>query len=149
MAERKCGKYLFYQKEIEMYNDRTRPLEVSGERGTPMTPRSRVNQAANNLHSDIPSSELLNRDESRRSCTGELRSSASQGMRADRTDGHGMPCTCASGWGLTNHPLAMVYSPCQIWASVYAPDAALERGTMFAELDLPFEATANKRGCNI
>lgn len=50
------------------------------------------------------------------------------------------------GWGLTEHPLAMVYSPYQLFRDVYAPDAALKRGTMFAELDLPFEGDKRKCG---
>jgi hypothetical protein len=43
------------------------------------------------------------------------------------------------GWGLHNHPLAMVYSPYQSFRNVYPADMALDRGTLFAELDLPFE----------
>lgn len=35
-------------------------------------------------------------------------------------------------------PLAMVYAPSQKWRQAYSPDEALMRGTMFAELDLPF-----------
>ena len=35
-------------------------------------------------------------------------------------------------------PLAMVYAPRQKWRNAYSPDEALMRGTMFAELDLPF-----------
>lgn len=51
------------------------------------------------------------------------------------------------GWGLYNYPLAMVYSPCQSWHEVYAPDVALSRGTMFSELDLPFEPSKCRKGC--
>ena len=51
------------------------------------------------------------------------------------------------GWGLHNYPLAMVYSPCQSWHEVYAPDVALSRGTMFSELDLPFEPSKCRKGC--
>lgn len=35
-------------------------------------------------------------------------------------------------------PLAMSYVPDQRWRKVYAPDVGFERGTVFAELDLPF-----------
>lgn len=46
-----------------------------------------------------------------------------------------------------NHPpvnpsmpaLAMVYSPEQAWRCLYTPDQALNAGTLFAELDKPFE----------
>lgn len=33
--------------------------------------------------------------------------------------------------------LAMVYSPVQYWRDIYDIDRALERGTLFAELDKP------------
>lgn len=45
------------------------------------------------------------------------------------------------------HPLAMVYSPCQHWRSLYAPDMALRRGTMFKELDMPLEIMKGGCGC--
>ena len=51
------------------------------------------------------------------------------------------------GWGLEGRPLAMVYSPCQAWRDAYTPEIALGRGTLFAELDLPFEGSKCKRGC--
>ncbi len=34
--------------------------------------------------------------------------------------------------------LAMAYVPMQNWQELYEPDVALERGTIFAQLDLPF-----------
>lgn len=34
--------------------------------------------------------------------------------------------------------LAMVYSPKQVWGETYEVDVALERGTLFPELDKPF-----------
>ena len=45
--------------------------------------------------------------------------------------------------------LAMVYSPYQHFRDIYTPDVALDRGTLFSELDLPFEGAGNKRngGC--
>ena len=56
------------------------------------------------------------------------------------------------GWGLCHYPLAMVYAPCQAFRSVYDVETALARGTLFAELDLPFEAAGgcdhdNRRAC--
>ena len=33
--------------------------------------------------------------------------------------------------------LAMVYSPVQVWRDIYDLECALERGTLFAELDKP------------
>lgn len=41
-------------------------------------------------------------------------------------------------FGLANHPLAMVYAPCQAFRALYDPATALGRGTLFCELDLPF-----------
>lgn len=46
---------------------------------------------------------------------------------------------CGEGsWGLGEHPLAMVYAPCQEFRALYDPATALNRGTLFTELDLPF-----------
>lgn len=40
---------------------------------------------------------------------------------------------------VTDHlPLAMAYVPRQKWRNAYSPEEALSRGTLFAELDLPF-----------
>lgn len=39
-----------------------------------------------------------------------------------------------------NTPLAMAYVPYQEWGEVYDEDSAFSRGTLFPELDLPFEA---------
>ena len=45
---------------------------------------------------------------------------------------------CGEGsWGLSAHPLAMVYAPCQTFRALYDPHTALNRGTLFTELDLP------------
>ncbi len=35
-------------------------------------------------------------------------------------------------------PLAMAYVPFQRWGSIYDPCRALQRGTIFPDLDLPF-----------
>ena len=43
----------------------------------------------------------------------------------------------ADSFGLANHPLAMVYAPCQAFRAIYDPATALGRGTLFCELDLP------------
>ena len=37
-------------------------------------------------------------------------------------------------------PIAMAYVPWQQWGKIYEPKEALKRGTIFKELDLPFEA---------
>lgn len=51
---------------------------------------------------------------------------------------------CADGWGLADYPHAMVYAPCQSFRDLYDLDTALERGTLFTELDLPLEAVGGK-----
>lgn len=52
---------------------------------------------------------------------------------------------CISETPLDELPIAMAYVPLQKWRNVYDPDVALERGTLFSELDLPFigEAAVN------
>ena len=44
-----------------------------------------------------------------------------------------MPNNC-----IDNMPLAMSYVPMQKWNKAYSNDVALQRGTIFPELDLPF-----------
>ena len=69
----------------------------------------------------------------RRRCTGELQ------------EDNGTPSS-KHGWGLQNYPLAMVYAPYQRWQNLYTSDVALEKGTLFCELDLPIEVTNCRRG---
>ena len=58
-------------------------------------------------------------------------------------------CGCGSStpnsrWGLKGYPLSMVYSPYQEWSGLYDMQTGLSRGTIFKELDLPFEGC---KGC--
>ena len=39
---------------------------------------------------------------------------------------------------IDNLPLAIAYVPPQKWQTTYDPNVALERGTIFPELDIPF-----------
>lgn len=41
-------------------------------------------------------------------------------------------------------PLAMAYIPWQKWQDIYDAEKALQRGTIFEELDMPFE---RRGGC--
>jgi len=115
-------------------------------------PRARINQATNGLRGDIPHKELTNLCAARRRCDGSLaRNDAVSGF--DNVE-HEHGCTASNscgisctGWGLNGHPQAMVYSPCQPWNNVYKPEIALERGTLFKDLDLPFEAADRRGGC--
>ena len=43
-----------------------------------------------------------------------------------------------SAMPLDSLPIAMAYVPMQKWQRLYEPEVALERGTLFSELDLPF-----------
>ncbi len=64
-------------------------------------------------------------------------------------DGNGSSCGCdrpvcrgyegcaPGSWGLCDYPLAMVYAPCQQFRALYDAPTALNRGTLFSELDLP------------
>ena len=36
-------------------------------------------------------------------------------------------------------PIAMAYTPMQQWKTTYSPEQALNAGTVFPELDLPFQ----------
>ena len=113
-------------------------------------PRARVSHATNNLCADIPPEELTNKNTApRRLCNGSLARNDEIGGFDNvdcgyvSTDSCGISCT---GWGLNNHPVAMVYSPCQAWNNVYKPEIALERGTIFKDLDLPFEGKGRRGG---
>lgn len=49
---------------------------------------------------------------------------------------------------MPHHPdpmvLAMAYVPVQQWQELYEPEDALRHGTLFRQLDLPFEGGARK-----
>ena len=47
---------------------------------------------------------------------------------------------------LINFSLGMVYSPCQLWRNAYDEETALKRGTLFRELDMPWEVPAPASG---
>lgn len=74
------------------------------------------------------------------------------GGRTARSEG-GTGCTdrggCGSkgGWGLYEYPLAMVYSPVQLWRGIDDPETGLANGTIFRELVLPFTAGGLRGGC--
>lgn len=91
-----------------------------------ITPRDRINDE---LSKKVSSESLgFERQESRINCKGE---EVPARVPTPTTNQRGT-------WGLENYPLASVYSPIQHWRNLYDPDKALERGTLFGELDLPF-----------
>ena len=51
-------------------------------------------------------------------------------------------------WGLDGYPLASVYAPIQNFDDLYDTETALARGTVFAELDLPFMGDSVYKGGN-
>lgn len=56
--------------------------------------------------------------------------------------GETQPGTNASGFDamyLGSLPIAMAYTPMQQWKTTYSAEKGLSRGTIFPELDLPFE----------
>lgn len=53
--------------------------------------------------------------------------------------------SCARGGCIDGYPLAMVYAPDHGWEDVFGEEEALEHGTMFRRLELPFYP--GKCGC--
>ena len=49
-------------------------------------------------------------------------------------------------WGLEGYPLASVYAPIQGFVELYELETALERGTVFKQLDLPFGGERPMKG---
>ena len=144
-----------------MYND-TRPF-ISPELHRDLPPRVTVGRSCPTFaQSSGGAKESRPREErqGRRLCDGSLPNSDNDmprgGRSTPRNEGcsmnegcgnHGDGCGNADGgWGLESHPLAMVYSPLQHFRELYEPEIALGRGTLFAELDLPFEGDKNKNG---
>ena len=87
------------------------------------------------------------------SCNPQGSNSRENYMQNGNTQENGMQGNCARGnmsdsnsSGTCDHAglrLAMTYVPMQCWRMMYSPDAALTRGTMFEELDLPLEDCVN------
>ena len=70
------------------------------------------------------------------------------GTRAERRNDTGKGCgQKAHDMIEGNCSLAMVYAPRQIWRGIYDLDTAMTRGTMFKELDKPWEVSWGKGGC--
>ena len=56
-------------------------------------------------------------------------------------------CPVSSQNGVSGKALGMVYSPIQCWQKLYDAETGFSKGTIFAELDLPFEATSKGGKC--
>lgn len=56
----------------------------------------------------------------------------------------GDECGRESATAMDDLPLAYAYVPIQKWQRLYSPEEALNRGTMFEELDKPREVYGNE-----
>lgn len=54
-------------------------------------------------------------------------------------------CGRNNGYLTRETPIAMVYSPVQVWKELYDPETGLINGTIFKELDLPFYPISCRR----
>ncbi|MBE6021638.1 MAG: spore coat associated protein CotJA [Cellulosilyticum sp.] len=79
---------------------------------------------------------MNNRNCSRRPMN--LRDMNDYNMKMELNEFVGMNQPCDTD--IENMPIAMAYVPWQQWRMIYEPKEALKRGTIFKELDLPFEA---------
>ncbi len=147
-----------------MYND-TNPLYSSNSRRDlpPRTPVGRSCPTFAKAEAEALDLPRVDERQGRRLCDGTLvqdsYDNCAQGRSLPRNENANSMNGCNnmsnggcgngnSTWGLKSHPLAMVYSPLHEFRDLYDPDVALERGTMFAELDLPFEGgKTGKGGC--
>ncbi len=67
-----------------------------------------------------------------------------------RTEPNQKPNDCNAPVDPAMPSLAMVYAPKQVWRCSYTPAQALSRGTLFYELDKPFEGgSRNSGGCKL
>lgn len=68
------------------------------------------------------------------------------GEEPDCNPGRGCGSEAGSRFGVTNRPVGMVYAPLQSFDGIYEKAKALTHGTIFAALDLPFEACGASGG---
>ena len=84
------------------------------------------------------------------SCGMEVKCNRTRGIFGCETDTYGESMdSCKNmgqGWGIKGYPLASVYAPLQNFDEVYNMETALEKGTVFCELDLPFRGESIYRG---
>ena len=127
-----------------MYSDKNPLYPAHARRDIPpraLSGRSRPTFASP-VSAQNPIPNILDQ-QGKRLCDGTLPDSQSE----PRNDCAGNCEEYSGGWGLSSYPLASVYSPLQEFRDLYDEEKALERGTLFAELDLPFEG--GKGGCKL
>ena len=81
-------------------------------------------------------------------CSDGCSNSGIEGCPRDNTHGSD---ACHNGrhtWGLVDYPLAMVYSPLQNFEKLFNMETALNKGTVFEKLDLPFMGESVYKGGN-
>ena len=74
-----------------------------------------------------------------------LRDMNDYNMKMELNEFVGMKPSCDVDIDIEDMPIAMAYVPWQQWRMIYEPKEALKRGTIFKELDLPFEAAKECR----
>ena len=120
---------------LENNGHRTPPLAQGGAGGTRTSDTFPYGQMSGESQRDLRTTPRLDMNTTpRRKCNGEIR-------------GEEQGSSSKHGWGLQGYPLAMAYSPYQNWHQLYTPEIALEKGTLFSELDMPFETANCRRGC--
>ena len=139
-----------------MYNDKNQTCSQGLNRDIPpRVPIGRSCPAFAKSDATPSSPTKIGEMQIRRLCDGSLPEDAPFGesrmnQRQEGGNCHGGCGETDGGWGLSSYPLAMVYAPLQQFRELYEPDVALERGTMFRELDLPFEGDkTHKGGCKL
>ena len=87
---------------------------------------------------------ISNRNTSRRPINLRDMNDSNMKMELNEFVGLKTPCDEKIDCNMENMPIAMAYVPWQQWRMIYEPKEALKRGTIFKDLDLPFEAS---KGC--
>lgn len=101
--------------------------------------------------------ERISEDMLRRMLGGDYRNNANNTNNANngnnawerRENGSCNNHSNGGSWALRGYPLASVYAPYQEFRGLYDKETALNQGTLFSELDLPFMGAgiANNGGC--
>lgn len=153
-----CHRFLFsiYCYRAKAQDFPKKGLLILNYRNENATPTSRYEdcvytQNTRNLHQcrKCGISTHANQNESRQGCC----SSCSQASLSSRNVPRRMTPACRNkgkcgsdnGYLHRESPIAMVYSPIQQWKELYDPTTALQVGTVFKELDLPFVPTPCRR----
>ena len=123
-------------------DDLARFLLTRSERGVREETRDRrescaCGTGAQNARSSCP---LCERSQGRNERSG----GCSLCERGQGRNTRGRDADCDNYFVTLGAPLANVYTPLQIWREIYCETQAMERGTLFAELDKPFEGRGRK-----